>query len=300
MNDNRDQSTESLTFSQRYGYEPLPEPMKLEELSGDLRRKIWNEVREFLLSLSSDPDSDDNSFKSEGKRFIERVLGKFLKKSEDEIIARDLHPYDAFRHILDSFKQSILQDTFNRILDLVELIVNDRSVESRFADKIACLFEAHAAAYWLDTSCSPSQFIPRVTREQGEATRAAIETIHKNDMEGASTHLRDASAHINTGQFADSIADSIHAVESVACIICPKEKTLGKALDALQKKGLLKHPALKEAFSNLYGYTSDEQGIRHALLDKDSPDVDIDEAMFMFGACASFAAYLASKHQQTK
>ena len=27
------------------------------------------------------------------------------------------------------------------------------------------------------------------------------------------------------------------------------------------------HPALKRAFSNLYGFTSDEQGIRHALID---------------------------------
>ena len=30
-------------------------------------------------------------------------------------------------------------------------------------------------------------------------------------------------------------------------------------------------------------------------LDKDAPDVDPDEAMFMFGACASFAAWLVNK-----
>ena len=38
----------SPLFSLRYGYEPLPEPMRLEELSSDLRRKIWNEVRDFF------------------------------------------------------------------------------------------------------------------------------------------------------------------------------------------------------------------------------------------------------------
>ena len=27
------------------------------------------------------------------------------------------------------------------------------------------------------------------------------------------------------------------------------------------------HPALRQAFNNLYGYTSDEEGIRHPLLD---------------------------------
>ena len=30
-------------------------------------------------------------------------------------------------------------------------------------------------------------------------------------------------------------------------------------------------------------------------LDKDAPDVDPDEAVFMFGACASFAAWLVNK-----
>ena len=39
----------SPSFSQRYGYEPLPKPMRLEELSSDLRVEVWNEVRQFLL-----------------------------------------------------------------------------------------------------------------------------------------------------------------------------------------------------------------------------------------------------------
>ena len=33
---------------------------------------------------------------------------------------------------------------------------------------------------------------------------------------------------------------------------------------------------------------------------KASPDVDLDEAMFMFGACASFAAYLVNKHRKAE
>ena len=33
-------------------------------------------------------------------------------------------------------------------------------------------------------------------------------------------------------------------------------------------------------------------------LDKNMPDVDPDEAMFMFGACASFAAWLVNKHRK--
>ena len=61
---------------------------------------------------------------------------------------------------------------------------------------------------------------------------------------------------------------------------------------------MLNHRALKEAFSKLYGYTSDENGIRHALLEEGAADVDLDDAVFMFGACASFAAYLVNRHKQ--
>ena len=118
-------------------------------------------------------------------------------------------------------------------------------------------------------------------------------------MDGADTHLRQAAEHLNARRFADSVRESIHAVESVARMVDPKaERTLGPALDSLERAGVIQHKALKQAFSRLYGYTNDAQGIRHSLLDKDSPDVDLDEAMFMFGACASFAAYLASKHRK--
>ena len=196
--------------------------------------------------------------------------------------------------------EQFFRQCFNKLLDLIEIITGDKSVKSGFADKIARLFEVHAAAYSLDMSRSPPQFIPRITEEQGETTRAAIETLRKSDMEGASAHLREAATHINAGQYADSIADSIHAVESVARTINPGAKTLVAALDSLQKGGSLKHPALKEAFSKLYGYTNDEQGIRHSLLDKDAADVGLDEAIFMFGACASFAAYLVNKNEKAK
>ena len=46
----------------------------------------------------------------------------------------------------------------------------------------------------------------------------------------------------------------------------------------------------------LYGYTSDERGLRHPLLEREEANVGMDEAVFMLGACASFASYLWRKH----
>ena len=200
--------------------------------------------------------------------------------------------------VINLLKDAILHGRFNKVLDLVKIMVNDRKYGEKLAKPIGESFEICAAAYYLDMSRCPYQFFPCSNEAQGEATREAIKTIRDGGMEGAATHLRDAAAHINAQQFADSISDSIHAVESVARRIDPKSKTLGPALNSLEKAGLIKHPVLKEAFSKLYGYASDEQGIRHPLLEKNSPDVDLDEAIFMFGACASFAAYLVSKHHK--
>ncbi len=302
MAEKRHASPNDLTFSQRYDYEPLPQPMQLEELSDDLRREIWNHMRRFLFLFREQYSITGYMFRDgEITRFIEYALGKLLKLPHDEIKTDHDSAMSQFKGIIEGGK-------FNKVLDLIEIVANSDSLTIKFIIQkqeliwaIRGQFAQHAAAYWLDVSSRPFQFYPRSNREQGEATRQAIETIRESSMEGASTHLRQAAEHINAQQYGDSIADSIHAVESVARIIGSQaNRTLTPALDSLEHAGLLKHSALKQGFEKLYGYTSDEQGIRHALLDKNSPDVGLDEAVFMFGSCASFAAYLVNKHHRMK
>ncbi len=159
-------------------------------------------------------------------------------------------------------------------------------------------FDNTPISYFVDDTGGHPTVVPRVSRAAGEATQCALETIRAGGMDGAALHLRQAAEHINARQYADAIADSIHAIESVARTIDAKSTTLGAALKSLEEARLLKHRALKQAFEKLYGYTNTEQGIRHALLDKDAADVGLEEAMFMFGACASFVAYLTQKHRQ--
>ena len=278
-----------LLFSQRHGYTELPSPMRLEEISVDLRREIWNVTRGVLMSMESpSTPMGKMSFAPKGHRFVQQVLGRFFKTPEDEVRTK-------YSEVFCRFKSLILKGHFHAVLDLVE-IISDVEESGSFRDRVAECFERQGAAYRLDVSRPPFQFVPRSSEAQGNATREAIETIRKGGMDGADTHLRQAAEHLNARRFADSVRESIHAVESVARMVDPKAgRTLGPALSSLERAGVIRHKALKEAFSKLYGYTNDARGIRHSLLDKESPDVDLDEAMFMFGACASFAAYLASK-----
>lgn len=295
MNDKQGRPNDYLTFSQRQGYSPLPKPMRLEEISDDLRRDIWNVTREILISMRKYDGGLSYCFSNEECRLIERVLGHLLKMPEDEINTE----YD---EVLNLFKMYISKAKFFRVLDFIEIFSNDEPYGARSSDfrtQIADSFERHGAAYRFDISKSPFRFFPHSSKEQGEATKQAIETISESGMEGAATHLRQAADHINARQFADSVSDSISAVESVARRIAPESRTLGEALKVLENKGRLTNKQLKNGFEKLYAYTNNEQGIRHALLDQDAPTVDLDEAVFMFGACASFAAYLVNKQRQT-
>ena len=68
--------------------------------------------------------------------------------------------------------------------------------------------------------------------------------------------------------YRNSIKESICGVESLCKIIAKQPKTtLGPAIAAVEKKTAL-HASLKDGFHKLYGYTSDAQGIRHALMDE--------------------------------
>ena len=53
------------------------------------------------------------------------------------------------------------------------------------------------------------------------------------------------------------------------------------------------HPAFKEALVKLYGWTSDESGIRHAI--RDAENVERADAQFMLVACSAFVNYLMTR-----
>lgn len=99
---------------------------------------------------------------------------------------------------------------------------------------------------------------------------AEIEEAAKASQDAVATHINRALELLSDRQkpdYRNSIKESISAVETLVAIeVGTKKGTLGQLLKQMEKnKGL--HPALKTAFSNLYGYTNDEDGIRHKLMD---------------------------------
>ncbi len=198
------------------------------------------------------------------------------------------------------FKKWIRDGDYHEVLTLIEFILRHECCSENLRRGLVDDFDSAPIAYFVDDKNGRPTIMPRFSREAGEATQQAIETLRESNMDPAATHLRQAAEHINAQQYADSITDSIGAVESVARRIAPNSNTLGDALKALERKGLLSNQQLKAGFEKIYAYTNSEEGVRHAQVFKDSLDVGLNEAVFMFGACASFAAYLADKHRQAE
>ena len=136
--------------------------------------------------------------------------------------------------------------------------------------------------------------------ETGEIS-GAIDATAKAGLDGAHEHLRAALKLLGKKpepDYRNSIKEAISAVESISKQLSGSgaQGLLG-ALDELSKHVDI-HGALKAGFIKLYGYTSDESGIRHAILDQ--PTVGFDEAKYMIVSCSAFVNYLIAKAQQSK
>ena len=276
-----------LTFSQAQGYEEIPGPLKLGELPQEARTHIWN-----VFYAHLDESSEDRS----GVRLISGVWEKILLTKH---IFYDHLPIDdwnkEFRHIHHRLRSDIQTMPVNKVFDLIQFVLRHSECPSGFTSMLNKAFSFCRLAYKIDEGGVPT-IIPAVTAEEGNTVVGSLKTLRDGGLTGSEKHLRNACECINNADWAASVRESIHTVESVARILAPDARNLKKALASINDHGGL-HPALGDAFIKLYGYTSSEQGLRHPLLDSGEAKVGMDEAVFMLGACASFASYLWRKHQ---
>ena len=125
------------------------------------------------------------------------------------------------------------------------------------------ILEQCGAAYRL---LDDNETIVPISSEEERATlNRAFADLAGTEWSGARAHLRKAAEALTSGKHPDSIRESIHSVESVARKLGGTNSLAG-ALQRLKSLGTL-HSALEQSFKSLYGYTSDEKGIRHPLID---------------------------------
>jgi hypothetical protein len=110
-------------------------------------------------------------------------------------------------------------------------------------------------------------------------------------------HIRDALALLPPSKDSsprNSVKESISAVEGALKHLTGKPAaTLGDGLKEFEKAFGPLHDSIRRGLTQLYAYTNQPDGIRHALIE-DSREVTVDDARFMVITCSAFANYLVA------
>lgn len=279
----RDRQPPALSFSQAQGYEELPRRLEVGELPEPARVHIWNV---FYAHLAK-------SYRTGLDKDWEDIFREVHLWHDN----RPLIEWDGrFEEVCDLVESRILGEPFNKVFDFVQFVMQRTECPKSFIESMSTVFELCGLAYTITTEGVPT-IVPAVTEAEGAAIVRSLYELRSAELGGSVTHLEKSALYLNKGDWAGSVRESIHAVESVARLVVPNNAdTLSQALNS-SIWGATLHPNFVEALKNLYWYTSDEQGVRHALLEREVASVGKDEAIFMLGACASFASYLWRKHK---
>lgn len=263
-------------FSERYGYKSPKEEFQIDSMDNDLRISLWNEVSQYFYV----------KHKTSFIKFTKTLWKDFFKLPIDQL--RTGSTTYTYRDLRDQFTKL----SWYEIYDFVEFIANMNfgysSVLDRFIENCNIILQRENSAYRF-----ANKILTKITSEVELAEVEGALRIEE-PFSVVAVHLNDSLKFLSdrkSPNYRNSIKESISAVESMVQIIIGEEKsTLGKALKKIEPE---LHPALKGAFEKLYGYTSNAEGIRHALIEE--PNLDFEDAKFMLVSCSAFINYLKIK-----
>lgn len=271
-----------MSFSQQYGYKSIKQVQR-DSMDENLRIDLWNIFYSNFACNVKDPLYDYEIYE-EQIEFLQDVLINFLKRPIDEL------PNDGRKMVL-IVKQFFLDAEWYEVYDLLEYNVKNctqKRICDEFIKECNRILENEASAYRFIGSV----IAPIIDELQIEQLQKASEV----SLKAVQIHLERALSLYSDRQkpdYRNSIKESICAVEAVCCIIIGNPKAqLGDAIKKV-KEFVPIHGALEVAFNKIYAYTSDENGIRHKLMEESN--VQVEDALFMLGACSSFINYMVAK-----
>ncbi len=289
------------SFSERYGHEPIRESFQIESMDEPLRNGLWSLLKihcwnhvEYSSGYSGYSDIGDNyrrsyNHRSSGKAKIkilcERLWFGYYKKPLDDLS-------DDWEKVLAELRRDFFACKWNEVYDFIQFVGNNYEkpyFKDDFMKVCNNLLEKEMSAYRF-----VGGVITRITEQpEMDAIEQAIET-----SEGpVADHLKRSLELLSdrkSPDYRNSVKESISAVESLLAITLENNK--GKFSQLIKKlEGEIDlHPALGKAFSNLYGYASNEGGIRHALKEA-GRNVDFNDAKFMIVVCSAFTSFVKAK-----
>jgi uncharacterized protein with PIN domain len=276
-----------MRFSERYGLKPVREVIQKDGIDGDLRNRLWNCVDVHLCRNLSDDAAEVRDLDGAYAVVLQRLWHVHFKV-----------PLDTMQEytfaVVSQIRKVFFECSWPDVYDLLEFLAQELPgpLAGNFANSCNAVLEEEQSGYRIVSG----EVAPIVDENEIRAIEEAAKDT--GNLPGVRAHLQTALVHLSDRKkpdYRNSVKESISAVEALARVITGKPKaTLGDALKALGKSGEVEvHPALLQAFEKLYGYTSDEHGVRHAMTEEGK--VGQAEALYMHVACSAFVSYLIAK-----
>lgn len=267
-------------FSDRIGVTKTNTELQVSQMNDELRNSLWNtisdELHHYIMSWYN---------------ALEIFYFDFFKETMDEIrgdndcrnILRErffkLEWYDVY-NLTEFFLQNIPRFTDNR----------------RRAEDTEALINSILARELSGYRSINLQLVPITNESEVASVQQAASNPSNSRFAGASEHINTALSLLGKRpdpDYRNSIKESISAVEGLCKVISgDKSGGLDKALSIIANSISI-HGALKSGILNLYGYTSDEEGIRHPILE--ISNVGFPEAKFMLVTCSALVNFLIEK-----
>jgi len=198
-----------------------------------------------------------------------------------------------FRNAEATLKNIIFERKSDVVLEFLQVSLRSHELPMSETTKLIEVIESPRTAY--KVIYNPATIVSLGSPLERDRVASDLEFVSKSNLAGAYSHLRKAGEELSKGQNRSTVREAILSVESAAKHITNNPSaTLADALKQLQQTHPL-HTAFKQGLEKLYAYTNDEKGIRHALIESENDRVGIEEAIFMFSACAAFVSYLIRK-----
>jgi hypothetical protein len=276
-----------MKFSERIGKRSPKTTIQLESMDNDLRNGLWNVIDESINTpLMQFPAYYINE--TPYLSFFRTIWFTFYKEPFDQM------PSSTFQ-VIDELRGRFFSWSYLDVYDFIDFIIQLDKVpfkKNNFILDLNLILERELSAYRVING----QLAPITTSNEVSEIENAINNANSDQYRGANIHLiaaLDKLADRKNPDYRNSIKESISAVESICQVIAEDPKVeLGKALKIIKTKIPI-HGALEQGFMKIYGYTSDGDGIRHAL--SEESNLQQEDAVFMLVACSAFVNYLMVK-----
>jgi hypothetical protein len=275
----------NLTFSQRMGLTPITKAIQSEGMDNFLRIALWNALTDLLWSRYYTKYEGAPLYHSNFQNFVYILHRDFFKRTTDTVPGY-------WNLALSDIKNEFFRIEWFRVYDFLEFAAANAPHKQTTALKAESDSIIPGLNAILEAENSAFRFVNgQISTITSTEEIQEIESAYTNSSPyaGVQVHLKTALGFLTDRQSPDyrnSIKESISAVESLAKqLVGVPSATLDGALKVLEKSHKL-HPALKKAFSSLYGYTNDSDGIRHALME--NSELTKADARFMLICCSAF------------